>query len=253
MNFENLLITAKGKNVTSDISDYRFNGEKCEITFKNGKKYIYNTDNVKVSRPSASLDPQNCRITHDGRELFDIVSIKEFRCGHDKYWRIGFGNGKITDYDYSSLSVTKSVLDDKTSVDRLHYLGRVAQLNDLTDDDGNKILISQYRKIDAVFNNTVLARYLNPDYKDNIPGQPVGSVTPIFPFGCNASQYDAVKNALENSVSIIEGPPGTGKTQTILNIIANLVINGKTVQIVSNNNAATDNVFEKMAQEKVLC
>lgn len=42
---------------------------------------------------------------------------------------------------------------------------------------------------------------------------------PIFPFGCNNSQYVAVKRAMENQISVIQGPPGTGKTQTILNII----------------------------------
>ena len=45
---------------------------------------------------------------------------------------------------------------------------------------------------------------------------------PIFPFGCNNSQYQAVKKAMENQISVIQGPPGTGKTQTILNIIANM-------------------------------
>ena len=69
----------------------------------------------------------------------------------------------------------------------------------------------------------------------------------VFPFGCNENQYRAVANALKNKLSIIEGPPGTGKTQTILNIIANLVLQGKTVQVVSNNNSAIDNIFEKLA------
>ena len=46
----------------------------------------------------------------------------------------------------------------------------------------------------------------------------------IFPFGCNSSQYIAVENAINNKISVIEGPPGTGKTQTILNIIANIII-----------------------------
>ena len=55
---------------------------------------------------------------------------------------------------------------------------------------------------------------------------------------------------MENQISVIQGPPGTGKTQTILNIIANILIQGKTVQVVSNNNSATENVFEKLSSSK---
>ena len=55
---------------------------------------------------------------------------------------------------------------------------------------------------------------------------------------------------MKNQLSIIQGPPGTGKTQTILNIIANLLMNNKTILIVSNNNDATANVYEKLSSEK---
>ncbi|EKF36821.1 AAA domain-containing protein [Bacillus xiamenensis] len=71
----------------------------------------------------------------------------------------------------------------------------------------------------------------------------------IFPFGLNESQLKAVEAAFSSQISVIEGPPGTGKTQTILNIIANILINGNTVAIVSNNNDAVNNVYEKL--EKV--
>jgi len=67
-----------------------------------------------------------------------------------------------------------------------------------------------------------------------------------FPFKFNLSQKEALDNALRSQVSIIEGPPGTGKTQTILNILANLVIQGKTVAVVSSNNAAVQNVYDKL-------
>ncbi|ECU9385491.1 TPA: AAA domain-containing protein [Salmonella enterica subsp. diarizonae serovar 61:l,v:z35] len=68
----------------------------------------------------------------------------------------------------------------------------------------------------------------------------------IFPFGINESQLLAVERAFSSQVSVIEGPPGTGKTQTILNIIANILIRNKTVAILSNNNTAVSNVYEKM-------
>ena len=72
------------------------------------------------------------------------------------------------------------------------------------------------------------------------------SRTSVYPFGFNASQKEAVDNALNNKLSIIEGPPGTGKTQTILNIIANVVMRGESVAVVSSNNSATANVFDKL-------
>ncbi|WP_411883367.1 AAA domain-containing protein [Polaromonas sp. YR568] len=71
----------------------------------------------------------------------------------------------------------------------------------------------------------------------------------IYPFGVNESQLMAVEQAFNTQISLIEGPPGTGKTQTILNIIANVLLRGKTVAVLSNNNAAVKNVYEKL--EKV--
>ncbi|AZQ51503.1 AAA domain-containing protein [Burkholderia cenocepacia] len=68
----------------------------------------------------------------------------------------------------------------------------------------------------------------------------------IYPFGLNESQLAAVERAFSAQVSVIEGPPGTGKTQTILNIIANILLRGQTVAVLSNNNAAVENVYEKL-------
>jgi len=77
-----------------------------------------------------------------------------------------------------------------------------------------------------------------------------GTQTPggglIYPFGLNESQLVAVERAFSAQISVIEGPPGTGKTQTILNILANILLRGKTVAVLSNNNAAVGNVYEKL-------
>lgn len=73
----------------------------------------------------------------------------------------------------------------------------------------------------------------------------------IYPFGVNESQLQAVERAFSSQMSIIEGPPGTGKTQTILNIVANILLNQKTVVILSNNNSAVENIYEKLAKENL--
>lgn len=70
----------------------------------------------------------------------------------------------------------------------------------------------------------------------------------IYPFGVNESQLSAVEQAFSAQISMIEGPPGTGKTQTILNILANILLRGKTVAVVSNNNSAVENVYEKLGK-----
>lgn len=62
----------------------------------------------------------------------------------------------------------------------------------------------------------------------------------------NISQKRAIRVALDNRISTIEGPPGTGKTTTILSIIANQVNKNKKVVVVSKNNSAIDNVVEEL-------
>lgn len=46
-------------------------------------------------------------------------------------------------------------------------------------------------------------------------------------------------------VSVVTGPPGTGKTQMIVNLIANALLFGKKVLVASKNNKAVDNVKER--------
>lgn len=58
-------------------------------------------------------------------------------------------------------------------------------------------------------------------------------------------QRQAVAEALNAKVSVITGPPGTGKTQVIQNILANALLKGKSVLVASKNNKAVDNVKDR--------
>ena len=65
-------------------------------------------------------------------------------------------------------------------------------------------------------------------------------------FYSNESQERAIENSFSRDINVITGPPGTGKSQVVLNIIANAVRNDKTVLFASRNNQAVDVVNEKL-------
>lgn len=104
----------------------------------------------------------------------------------------------------------------------------------------------QYDKIQQVSEDTVLASHLASQKGVKMPQMPE---TVIYPFGLNQSQKLAVEKVFPSKISIIQDSPGTGKTQTILNIIANVVRSEKTVVVVSNNNSATRNVAKKLEKK----
>lgn len=99
------------------------------------------------------------------------------------------------------------------------------------------------RQIDKLpdCSNTALYAYCSGENGRQMPGEGL-----IYPFGLNESQLTAVEQAFVAQISVIEGPPGTGKTQTILNILANILLRRKTAAILSNNNPAVENVYEKL-------
>lgn len=184
------------------------------------------------------------RIFLKGKECTNKV-VKYQKIGN-KY-NVVFNNGKQYTYAAYNVKVIESALDDEKSKNCFEYLKDIAGAVGL-EKNGENILLSSYNKIKFIDKNSMLAKFIgqrlssnNYELKQNI----------VYPFGFNNSQAQAVNKALSNELSIIEGPPGTGKTQTILNIIANIVMSGQSVAVVSSNNSATKNVLDKLKKYDV--
>jgi very-short-patch-repair endonuclease len=62
----------------------------------------------------------------------------------------------------------------------------------------------------------------------------------------DSSQQWAINSALKGQNLVIEGPPGTGKSQTIANLIASYMAIGKTVLFVAEKRAAIDAVKKRI-------
>lgn len=67
-----------------------------------------------------------------------------------------------------------------------------------------------------------------------------------IPLGADSSQIKAIIDAQEGASFVLDGPPGTGKSQTIVNMIINAVYHGKTVLFVAEKMAALEVVKKRI-------
>lgn len=70
----------------------------------------------------------------------------------------------------------------------------------------------------------------------------------VHPLPADSSQLAAVMAAAEGHDMVIVGPPGTGKSQTIANLIAQCLSVGKTVLFVAEKTAALDVVHRRLRE-----
>lgn len=250
MNTKKNMILNNEKDITKKIKSctYCENQRMYQIVFHaNEKVYSYLYESIQWMNNPESVAAETVQITYGKKRLYDIENILIFRTATESYWRIFFKNGKEYSFNQKKLEITHSCLCDFSANLCLKYLRKIAALNKLKSDSGSYLLTKYYEDLKFVGNDTALAVYLNP--KMYIPlTRHIDTL--IFPFGCNNSQLKAVRAALSNQMSVIQGPPGTGKTQTILNILSNIVLQGKTALVVSNNNSAIVNVLEKLSDER---
>lgn len=243
IDIEKVMILIKGEDQTQAIRSFECNpaNKKIQVTYKSGNSYPFNQNNVIIIN-----NPKTIKL--NGHLAFvDDMPVYEPKCILDfgKWIRIIKYNGKVLTVRRQSFSVIMNGITSQSAEEILGYLRDISQYTSDNQEE-EAFLKKEMEQITFVHPESVLSCYLNQQMiKTNSPD----NSNIIFPFKFNLSQKAALENALTSSISVIEGPPGTGKTQTILNIIANLVVQGKSVAVVSNNNEAVKNVIEKMTKQ----
>lgn len=92
--------------------------------------------------------------------------------------------------------------------------------------------------------------FQQPDFTSarDLDRRPHGAKHDYQVIDADGSQREAIQAAKDGISFVLDGPPGTGKSQTIVNILAELVAQGKKVLFVSQKKAALDVVYYRMAQ-----
>ncbi|WP_368774913.1 AAA domain-containing protein [Bacillus aerius] len=239
-----VLIYMDGQDKTDQIKDWKICTEKdsdrlmLRVEFPSGKFFFKPLDQCVIE---PTIDCKGNLLHNKNKNTFSYIE-KAIHYGN-KYIVVKYPESEkpyIMESDnvqisYSANFKNEEVFSYFTSVakERLKFTNKHIAEN----------VIRQLERI-VPYSGTALNAYCLGKTEKRTPKKHL-----IFPFGLNESQLKAVEAAFSSQISVIEGPPGTGKTQTILNIIANILINGSTVAIVSNNNDAVINVYEKL--EKV--
>ncbi|WP_240687603.1 AAA domain-containing protein [Aeromonas hydrophila] len=230
---------------TAKISDWtmRWNDkhETLELTchFPSSKKYTRPLNHCQVS-PSRELS--NILLTKPGSTI--VKPIDKAVIYGERYAVVhypGTSRPYVHRMDGIVFIATTSLKDTPVFGYFMKIAStRHAQAQSQADRNIASNVVTQLGKLPAIA-STALQAYCTGRNGTLAPGQGL-----IYPFGLNESQYQAVERAFSAQVSVIEGPPGTGKTQTILNILANILLRRQTVAVLSNNNAAVENVYEKL-------
>ena len=108
--------------------------------------------------------------------------------------------------------------------------------------------ISKYK------NNPLIASLLSNSNK--LPGNKLAGVDEdsadpcdiLVPLPCDSSQFEAVAESAKGTTFVLHGPPGTGKSQTITNMIANALDAGKRVLFVAEKQAALSVVKKRLTE-----
>ena len=240
-------IQVGGKDKTAQISDWKiywsdeYNALQLTCYYPSKKTYTRPLSECKVV-PIRELG----EMLLTKRDSTIVKPIAKATIYGERYAVVHYpGNGKDRPYVYHMDGTGFSNPTEMKKAPVFQYFTAVANARKdrAASEIDREISANIVRQLDRLpaSENTALQAYCTGRNRTLEPDQGL-----IYPFGLNESQLMAVEQAFRMQVSVIEGPPGTGKTQTILNILANILLRGQTVAVLSNNNAAVENVYEKL-------
>ena len=207
MDIKSNLILLKDQDVTEKIATCIFDdaSAKWHITYVNyGKLYTVNKENLIWYSNPKQIDPNSTALYVQGKLLADIDSILDYGV----HLRIFHSNKRSSLFEKSQISLDDPYPKYPKAQATWAYLTALSSLVSIKENQDRSFLNREYEKITAIHRDSVLSSYL----KGDAPKTRQCSSLLIYPFGFNLSQKSAVRKAFSSSVSIIEGPPGTGKT-----------------------------------------
>ena len=175
-----------------------------------------------------------------------------------------FSGGKIASLFSNNNNTESGTLNGTIKVlapNKIRLSLNVDELPDWCDDGklGVNLLFDEtsYKEMDIALEKVInashnrLAHLRDVMYKIKVPVFEKTDVS-IHITGLNQSQNEAVRKIIAaKDLAIIHGPPGTGKTTTLVQAIRQTLLNEKQVLVCSSSNTAVDLLTEKLHREGI--
>lgn len=107
-------------------------------------------------------------------------------------------------------------------------------------------LLQDYDEIDAAPDQFPLANYLEEYTPPTTSDKPVREEDRYFALPVDSAQEQALLDVRRGKSMVVHGPPGTGKSQLIVNMITDAMAHGQRVLVVSQKRAALDVVYKRL-------
>lgn len=216
---------------------------------------------VKIEKASLNkeLGTYTYTIEHTGEDIISNLSLRE-KLKHDFHLELPEIEDEILPEDYLSL-VEKQLLRHKPdwSVRRFATLsmfdfGKLLMYLDLdperwpngTNNIQNHAILQQFFAKEGEERESADMAGFGTEY----PIDSLEDVHELYPLidDADSSQHSALVDAIKGKNLVIEGPPGSGKSQTITNLIAAAMAQGKKVLFVAEKMAALQVVKSRLAR-----
>lgn len=158
-----------------------------------------------------------------------------------------FFKEKYHEHKQEFIEQLKSHLSYTEKLDELPYFLKIV----------NKFVISlshEFASIQSKFETNTLTPGVKSFFGMTTTPEKRGRVTRKLVLGSkkvNTNQLRIIHHAVNYKVTFVQGPPGSGKSVSIENIIHSSIHNSDTVCITSNNNEAVDHIIENLNKLKL--
>ncbi len=201
--------------------------EQFDSPFKlifNDTEILLNTSLIKMMESEYKMD-FNFYVDNEKDYLDNYISYKELLKSKftDKRWFIE-DDIHIGIFSFSKINMVKDIEENKSQLLDNKFIQLLTGEESDYEDDGR------------IYTEQELDQLIVPkDYFQALDA--------------DSSQELAIQAAVSGKSFVLQGPPGTGKSQTITNIISELISRGKRVLFVAEKKAALDVVYNNLKSE----